>query len=102
MKKIFVALLFLAGAVLLAQQSAIPGNLTFERLRNSQSEPQNWLTYWGDYQGTHYSSLKQINTTNITQLAPAWTMQLSANGTLQATPVVVDGVMYTTGTPGQV
>src|SRR4051812_48604617 len=29
--------------------------LTYERLRNSAAEPHNWLTYWGDYQGTHYS-----------------------------------------------
>ena len=29
--------------------------LTFERLRGAASEPHNWLTYWGDYQGTHYS-----------------------------------------------
>ena len=31
--------------------------LTFERLRRAASEPHNWLTYWGDYQGTHYSCL---------------------------------------------
>src|SRR5262249_31441677 len=43
----------------------IPGGLSFERIRNAQAEPQNWLTYWGDYQATHYSPLKQIDTGNV-------------------------------------
>ncbi len=34
----------------------IPGGLTYERLRNAAAEPQNWLTYWGDYLGRHYSA----------------------------------------------
>jgi len=29
----------------------IPGGVTYDRLRNAAAEPQNWLTYWGDYQG---------------------------------------------------
>src|SRR4029077_15722139 len=32
-------------------QADLPGGLSFERLRNAQAEPQNWLTYWGGYQG---------------------------------------------------
>jgi alcohol dehydrogenase (cytochrome c) len=101
MKARVAALLFLSGVVLIAQTSS-PGPLTFQRIRNSKAEPQNWPTYWGDYQGTHYSSLKQINTTNAAKLTTAWTFQLAERGTLQATPVVVDGVMYTTGAPGTV
>src|SRR4029079_18369299 len=38
-----------------------PRGPTFERYRNSQAEPYNWLMYWGDYQGTHYSALKSID-----------------------------------------
>ena len=38
----------------------IAGGVTIDRLRNAKAEPQNWLMYWGDYQGTHYSPLKQI------------------------------------------
>ena len=102
MKARFAILLFFVSVALFAQQTSSPGDLTFARLRNSQAEPQNWFTYWGDYQGTHYSALKQINAANVAQLAPAWTLQLAGAGTLQATPVVVDGIMYTTGSPGQV
>jgi PQQ-dependent dehydrogenase (methanol/ethanol family) len=83
-------------------QADISGGLTFERLRNSPSEPQNWLTYWGDYQGRHYSSLKQINVSNAARLQSRWAAQLPGESSLEATPVVVDGIMYTTGSPGTV
>ena len=39
---------------------------TAERL----AEPQNWLTYWGDYRGTHYSRLNSITPANVRTLAP--------------------------------
>jgi PQQ-dependent dehydrogenase (methanol/ethanol family) len=80
----------------------VPGGLTFERLRNSAAEPQNWLTYWGDYQGRHYSSLKQIDTANVGQLQARWSAQLPGQSILEATPLVVDGIMYTSGSPGTV
>lgn len=83
-------------------QSEIPGGLTFDRLRHSGAEPQNWMTYWGDYQGQHYSALKQINTTNVRQLQARWSAQLLGQSSLEATPLVVDGIMYTTGSPGTV
>jgi PQQ-dependent dehydrogenase (methanol/ethanol family) len=83
-------------------QVDIPGGLTYERIRNSAAEPQNWLTYWGDYQGRHYSSLKQIDTSNVGQLQAKWAAQLPGQSSLEATPVVVDGILYTTGSPGTV
>src|SRR5262245_19575485 len=95
-----LALILLMSATLVAQRA--PSGLTFERLRNAQAEPSNWLTYWGDYQGTHFFALKQINAANAAQLKPAWSYQLTENGTLQATPLVIDGVMYTTGSSGNV
>jgi alcohol dehydrogenase (cytochrome c) len=83
-------------------QVDIPGGLTYDRLRRSGAEPQNWLTYWGDYQGRHYSALKQINTSNVRQLQARWAAQLPGQSSLEATPLVVDGIMYTTGSPGTV
>jgi putative heme-binding domain-containing protein len=53
-------------------QADLSGGLSYDRLRNSAAEPQNWLTYWGDYQGRHYSALKQINTSNVRQLQARW------------------------------
>ena len=74
--------------------------LTFERLRNAASEPHNWLTYWGDYNGTHYSGLKQIASSNVRRLQAAWARQLPGSSVLEAMPLVIDGIMYTSGPPG--
>jgi PQQ-dependent dehydrogenase (methanol/ethanol family) len=82
-------------------EAEIPGGLTFERLRNASAEPQNWLTYWGDYQGRHYSGLNQINATNAGQLQARWAVPMG-EGLLEGSPLVVDGVMYASGMPGQV
>lgn len=80
----------------------IPGGLSFDRLRNANAEPQNWLTYWGNYQGQHYSALKQITTANVSQLQSRWAAQMPGETLLETTPIVVDGVMYTSGMPGDV
>jgi len=82
--------------------TAAASPLTFERLRNAATEPQNWLTYWGNYDGTHYSNLNQIAVANVRQLRAAWARQLPGSSVLEATPLVVDGVMYTSGPPGTV
>jgi alcohol dehydrogenase (cytochrome c) len=71
-------------------------NVTAERLRNSHSEPQNWLHYWGDLQGTHYSRLKSITAANAGQLKSQWTYQLGG-ATVETSPIVVDGWMFVTG-----
>ena len=80
----------------------IKGGLDYERIRNSDREPHNWLTYWGDYSGHHYSALKQITPENVGRLQTRWAFQLPGGGPLEATPLVVDGVMYTTGVLGRV
>lgn len=76
--------------------------LTYDRLRNAPSEPQNWLTYWGDYGARRFSSLNQINTANVHNLQAQWAFQMPGDSIVEAVPLVVDGVMYTTGSPGQV
>lgn len=80
----------------------LPGGLSYERIAKSQAEPHNWLTYWGDYQGRHYSALNQINTANVARLQARWAVQMPGDTLLEATPLVIDGVMYTSGMPGQV
>lgn len=76
----------------------ITGGVNYQRLLNAKAEPHNWLMYWGDYQGTHYSPLSQITPNNAARLKAAWSFPvLGGNSVLQATPLVVDGVMYTTG-----
>jgi alcohol dehydrogenase (cytochrome c) len=80
-----------------AGAASIPGGVTGARLVKAGAEPQNWLMYWGDYQGTHYSGLTQINAANVPQLQAVWTIPMPGDSILESTPIVVDGVMYATG-----
>src|SRR5207249_7128601 len=57
----------------------------------------NWLTYNGDYSGRRYSSLSQINTTNVTQLRAEWVFHSANSDRLEVTPVVVNGIMFEIG-----
>ena len=81
-----------------ADAPPVPGGVTYERLVKASTEPQNWLMYWGDYQGTHYSRLDQINTSNVARLRPAWSAPVPGDAVSESTPLVVDGVLY--GTSG--
>ncbi|KCZ92281.1 PQQ-dependent dehydrogenase, methanol/ethanol family [Hyphomonas johnsonii] len=55
-----------------------------------------WLTYGGTYDEQRYSSLTGVNTENVSRLGVAWTYDLATNRGVEATPIVVDGVMYVT------
>jgi alcohol dehydrogenase (cytochrome c) len=70
--------------------------VTFERILNSQKEPQNWLTYSGDYAGRRFSSLDQVNPTTVHSLAAKWVYQIGATGKIETSPLVVDGILYAT------
>src|SRR5437016_6027736 len=72
------------------------GQVTFERLVNSAKEPQNWLTYSGDYSGRRFSTLDQINLTSARLLQAKWVYQTAATGKIETTPLVVDGILYAT------
>jgi len=52
-----------------------------------------WPTYNGDYSGRRYSTLDQINASNINSLTLAWAFQPRA-GTIKSTPLVVNGILY--------
>src|SRR3981081_2706712 len=85
-------------------------NVNYERVLDARSEPQNWLTYYGTYDGQRYSTLDQINKENVKSLSPAWVFQAGSIGmhsgastySFEASPLVVDGVMYVSGPDGKV
>src|SRR6476660_1601022 len=88
-----------------AQASAQDGNgdLTGERLVNARKEPQNWATYFGTYDAWRYSSLDQIRADNVKNLVSVWAFQTGkVEGGLNATPIVVDGIMYLIASEGRV
>jgi alcohol dehydrogenase (cytochrome c) len=56
----------------------------------------NWTSYNGDYSGRRYSALHEINITNVARLRASWVFHPGNSQSLEATPIVFDGVMYVT------
>ena len=73
-------------------------DVTYERILDARDgEPQNWITYYGAYDGQRYSKLDQINKDNVKKLSPAWVFQAGSQGlhagpstyAFEAAPLVV-------------
>jgi len=80
----------LAGVTLAAAaSSALP-----------QQAGNEWATYGGDYGNTRFSSLKQINKSNVKNLRVAWMHSLGSLESQQSTPLIVNGTMYVTTSTG--
>jgi quinohemoprotein ethanol dehydrogenase len=103
-KQLAPGLISLAAAILLAsgcskapenQSSTAADGAANARLVNAAAEPQNWLTHGGTYAEQRFSPLDQINRENVAGMRLAWFYDLDTNRGQEATPLVVDGVMYT-------
>src|SRR6266852_6465015 len=85
----------------LLASTTLSAQVTYDRLLHADREPQNWLSYSGNYAGHRYSPLSQINRTNIKYLQLKWSYHplYAKNGNsqnkMENTPLVVDGIMYT-------
>jgi alcohol dehydrogenase (cytochrome c) len=73
-----------------------------ERLLRAPDEPQNWLTYSGNYFGQRYSPLQQIDPANVKNLELKWVFQAQSLQKFESTPLVVDGIMYLTQSPNDI
>jgi alcohol dehydrogenase (cytochrome c) len=91
-----------AALALLSYPLAAQAPVTYERLLNTAKEPHNWLTYGGDYFSHRHSPLTQITPANLKSLGLTWVYQSPLTGSWQATPIVVDGIMYLTQRPNDV
>jgi quinohemoprotein ethanol dehydrogenase len=67
------------------------------RISGADREPGNWLSHGRTYDEQRHSPLRRINDGNVAQLGLAWSFKLDVDRGVEATPIVVDGVMYTTG-----
>lgn len=99
---IFLMLVFISFSHC-RESSSPPGWIDEHRLQNPS--PNEWLSLGGNYLMQHYSSLNEINSKNVVNLGYAWEYDArSPHGRvhrgLEATPIVVDGVMYTSGAWG--
>src|SRR5579871_4513696 len=88
--------------VLASLPVSLPAQVTFDRILNANNEPQNWLTYSGSMMSQRHSALTQITPDNVKDLELKWAYQVKSFEKFEATPLVVDGVMYTVQAPNDV
>jgi alcohol dehydrogenase (cytochrome c) len=82
--------------------STLSAQVTSERLLRASEEPQNWLTYSGTYMSQRHSPLNQVTPGNAKNLELKWAFQARSLEAFEASPLVVDGVMYTVQAPNDV
>lgn len=68
-----------------------------KRILAADKEAQNWLTHGRTYAEERYSPLSEINQNNVSDLGLAWAYKTGTKRGLEASPLIVEGVMYTTG-----
>src|SRR5580700_5104584 len=98
------------ATTLLLSAGADAADMSFERALKVGQEPQNWLLHHQNYRGHRFSGLKEINADTVGSLRLAFTVGLGglqaggrhAQGNLEATPLVDDGIMYVTDGWGSV
>jgi alcohol dehydrogenase (cytochrome c) len=80
----------------------LPAQVSFDRILRANKEPQNWLTYSGTTMSQRHSPLNQITPQNVKNLELQWVYQARSLEKFEATPLVVDGIMYTVQAPNDV
>ena len=82
---------------LVEKAKSVTASLDTQRISNADTEPGNWLAHGRTFDEQRYSPLDQISVDNVANLGLAWYHETESKRGLEATPIVVDGVMYTTG-----
>ena len=82
----------LVAASIRAATEAVDGEAIVANAEN----PRNWLSHGLDYAETRYSRLASIHAGNVDRLGLAWSTPLDSKRGVEATPIVVDGVMFVT------
>ena len=95
----FLSLAALAMALTASVGAAVAADVNAQRIIAADKEPGNWLSHGRTYSEQRFSPLTKIGPSNIEQLGLAWALDIksrTARG-VEATPIVVDGIMYTSG-----
>lgn len=88
----------LAATVLLASQTQAAGTVVDDATLSAVGDGSNWPAFGRNYSEQRFSPLTQINSETVQRLGVAWITELPNDRSLVATPLVVDGVLYFTGT----
>jgi len=85
-----------AAALLLVSAGASqgPAQVDKTRLEHADREPGQWMSVGRTYDEQRFSPLRQINDANVGKLALAWYADLDTDRGLEASPLVIDGVLY--------
>lgn len=75
---------------------AVTARVDTAAIRANARATADWPSYGLDYSETRYSRLKQIHTGNVKDLGLVWSYDLESTRGVEATPVVIDGIMYVT------
>jgi alcohol dehydrogenase (cytochrome c) len=74
-----------------------------EQLLAAGTNPEKWLMYSGSYNGWRHTALTEMTPANVGQLSMRWVKQLDIPDTnIEATPLVIDGTIFTTTDPAHV
>jgi quinohemoprotein ethanol dehydrogenase len=85
-------LLSVAGASVC--NAAAPAAVTGQRLQDADKDPGQWMSHGRTWSEQRFSPLTQINEKNINRLKLAWYADLNTFRGVDATPLVIDGVLY--------
>ncbi len=101
---ILVALLSACGGEQASQEAPeatatiTHGAVNDARLRNAAGSGEDWPTHGRTWSEQRYSPLASIDANNVAGLQRRWSFDTGTTRGLEATPIVVDGTMYATGT----
>jgi len=73
---------------------AATGALANEELIKLQKDPAQWVMPTGNYANWRYSTLTQINATNVKNLRPVWTFSTGVLRGHEGGPLIIGNVMY--------
>ena len=93
---LLLALAACTQAKFIADKQTKPGDVNESRIVHADRDPGSWMTYGRTYEEQRFSPLSQINDRNVSQLGLAWYFDLDTRRGQEATPIVIDGVMYFT------
>ena len=93
-----ITLLAFSLTLLACSKSSEPTTATVDdlRLRAAATDTNNWLSHGRTYAEDRFVPLEQVNSTNVGNLGLAWYFDLPTKRGIEATPLVIDGVMYVT------
>ena len=79
-----------------ATAPAKPAQVDAARIVQADQDPGNWLTTGRTYSEQRFSPLAKIDANNVKQLGLAWFVDLDTHRGQEATPLIIDGVLYST------